>query len=100
GLVFGEEAARGEVFGHLTNMMGAEAASGVQQMLASFDKPAKGISGAVIGAVALVIGATTVFAELQNALDRIWRTPEQQGGSGIWLLIRSRLLSFGLVLAL
>ncbi|MEO7940895.1 MAG: YihY/virulence factor BrkB family protein [Burkholderiaceae bacterium] len=100
GLVFGEEAARGEVFVHLTNMMGAQAASGVQQMLASFDEPAKGISGAVIGAVALVIGATTVFAELQNALDRIWRTPKQEGGSGIWLMIRSRLLSFGLVLAL
>lgn len=100
GLVFGEEAARGEIFGHLTSMMGAEAASGVQQMLASFDKPSQGLSGALIGAVALTIGATTVFAELQSALDRIWRAPEPPGGSGIWFLLRTRLLSFGMVLAL
>lgn len=100
GLFFGEEAARGEIFGHLTSMMGAEAASGVQQMLASFDKPSQGLSGALIGAVALAIGATTVFAELQSALDRIWRAPEQPGGSGIWFLLRTRLLSFGMVLAL
>lgn len=100
GLFFGEEAARGEIFGHLRSMMGAEAAAGVQQILASFDKPSQGLSGALIGAVFLVIGATTVFAELQNALDRIWRAPEAPGGSGIWFLLRSRLLSFGMVLAL
>lgn len=100
GLVFGQEAARGEIFAHLTSMMGADAATGVQQMLASFDEPAKGISGALIGAVALIIGATTVFSELQNALNRIWRTPRQSGGSGIWFLLRTRLLSFGLVVSL
>jgi len=100
GLVFGQEAARGEIFGYLTSMMGVEAAAGVQQMLASFDEPAKGVSGAFIGAVALIIGATTVFGELQSALDRIWRTPRKPGGSGIWFLLRTRLLSFGMVLAL
>jgi len=100
GLVFGQEAARGEIFGYLTSMMGVEAAAGVQQMLASFDEPAKGVRGAFIGAVALIIGATTVFGELQSALDRIWRTPRKPGGSGIWFLLRTRLLSFGMVLAL
>ncbi len=100
GLVFGQEAARGEIFGHLTSMMGVEAAAGIQQMLASFNEPSKGVSGALIGSVALVIGATTVFGELQSALDRIWRTPRKTGGSGIWFLLRTRLLSFGMVLAL
>ena len=100
GLVFGQEAARGEIFGHLTSMMGVEAATGVQQMLASFDEPAKGVSGAIIGAVALIIGATSVFGELQSALDRIWRTPRRSGASGLWFLLRTRLLSFGMVLAL
>jgi membrane protein len=50
--------------------------------------------------VTLVIGATTVFAELQSALDRIWEVPERQKASGLWLLIRQRLLSFGMILAL
>jgi membrane protein len=48
----------------------------------------------------LVIGATTVFAELQSDLDRIWRVPAAAKENGIWALLRTRLLSFGLVLGL
>jgi len=46
-----------------------------------------------------VIGATSVFAELQDALDRIWRTPKRVKG-GLWSLLRSRLLSFGMILGI
>ena len=45
----------------------------------------------------LLVGATTVFAELQDALDRIWRAPARQK-SGLWGLLRARVLSFGLIL--
>jgi membrane protein len=100
GLVFGQEAARGEIFGQLQGFMGAEAASGIEQMLAGFDRPSQGIAGTLVGALMLVIGATTVFGELQNALDRIWRAPVAAGGSGIWYLLRTRLLSFGMVLGI
>lgn len=100
GLIFGQEAARGEIFGQLQGLMGAEAAAGIQQMLANFDKPSEGIAGTLIGLVALIIGATTVFGELQNALDRIWRAPVKAGGSGIGYLLRTRLLSFGMVLGI
>ena len=51
-----------------------------------------------LSAVALLFGATSVFAALQNALDRIWRTPQAKGHFGIWHVVRNRLLSFGLVL--
>ena len=54
----------------------------------------------IVGAVTLVIGATTVFAELQSALDRIWEVPSAEKTSGIWSVIRQRLLSFGMVLVL
>lgn len=100
GLVFGQDAARGEIFGQLQGLMGAEAAAGIEQMLAVFDKPSEGITGTLVGAVALAIGATSVFGELQNALDRIWRAPVTAGGSGIWYLLRTRLLSFGMVLGI
>ena len=54
----------------------------------------------MISVVVLVIGATTVFGELQSALDRIWRVPAPPETGGIWNLLRTRLLSFGLVLGL
>jgi membrane protein len=54
----------------------------------------------VVGVVVLIIGSTTVFAELQGALDRIWRAPSRPARSGLWRLLRARLLSLGLVLGI
>src|SRR5271165_6414166 len=100
GLVFGEEAARGEIFGQLEGMLGAPGALAVQDLLASVGKPTESVTGTIFGVVLLLIGATSVFGELQDALDRIWRAPFRAGQSGVWGLIRSRLLSFGMILAL
>ena len=55
---------------------------------------------ATVGVVALLFGATGVFAELQSALDRIWRVPEAKKPKGIWGLLRARLLCMGLILGL
>ena len=98
GLVFGTDAVRGEVFGQIAGLMGPEAAKGIQDMLASISKPSTGIVGAIVGVVVLLIGATTVFGELQDALDRIWRAPVRVKSSGLWTLVRTRLLSFGMIL--
>lgn len=100
GLIWGQDAVRGEIFGQLAGLLGKEGAAGIQSLLASADKPTEGIVSTVISVVILIIGATTVFAELQSALDRIWKVPTQQKKSGIWATLRSRLLSFGLVLGL
>jgi len=54
---------------------------------------------AAVGIAVLVFGATTVFGELQDDLDRIWRAPARKG-VGWWSLLRARLLSFGMILAL
>ncbi len=100
GLVFGDEAVRGELFGQLAGLMGDDAAKAIQDMLAGVSKPSSGIIGTVVGVLVLLIGATTVFGELQDALDRIWRAPERPKGAGLWGLIRARLLSFGMILCL
>ena len=101
GLVFGEEAVRGEVFGQLHSLLGADAAKAVQAILASVsDKPAQGVLSTVIGIAVLLIGATSVFGELQDALDRIWRAPVRNRSGGLWGLVRARLLSFGMVLGI
>ena len=98
GLVFGQEAARGEIVSQLQQLMGDQAARSVEQLIESVNQPSAGVIATVIGAGALLVGATTVFAELQNSLDRIWRAPAAQRKSGLWSLLRTRLLSFGLIL--
>ncbi len=100
GLAFGQEAARGEIVAQIENLIGREGAIAVQGLLKSANEPAQTIFATVISIVTLVIGATTVFAELQSDLDRIWRVPAPAKESGIWTLLRARLLSFGLVLGL
>jgi membrane protein len=99
GLVFGGEAARGELFAQLQGLLGHDGAAAVESLLASVQVSGKGPLGTVVGVVLLAVGATTVFGELQSDLDRIWRRPQKQQ-SGVWKLVRSRLLSFGLILAL
>jgi len=98
GLIFGDQAARGEIFSQLESMLGAAGALAVQGLLESVHKPTESITGTVFGVVLLLIGATSVFGELQDALDRIWRAPVRAAHSGYWRLIRARLLSFGMIL--
>jgi membrane protein len=73
GYFFGEQAARGEIFGQIAGLIGPDGAHTVESLVASARKPESGILAMVVGTALLVGGASTVFGELQNALDRIWR---------------------------
>jgi membrane protein len=99
GLVFGEQAARAAIFEQLTALVGANSAQALETVLSGLDRPFSGIVGAVAGVGTLLIGATSVFAELQAALDRIWRAPSGSA-SGLVQLLRTRLLSLGMVLGI
>ena len=100
GAVFGRDAVQGQIVAQLSGLIGNDGATAVQGLIKSASDPAKGLVASIISFVVLVVGATTVFAELQSALDRIWHVPEKAKPSGIWGLLRSRFLSFGLVLGL
>jgi membrane protein len=100
GLFFGEEAARGQIVAELQSVMGEPGASAIQDLLASVRRPDQGLAATTIGIVLLLVGATTVFGELQDALDRIWRVPERNRTNGWLLLVRTRVLSFGMILAI
>ena len=100
GLMFGREAASGEVFAQFRGLMGDEAALAVTAILGTVGKPAASVAATILGSAILLIGATSVFAELQSALDRIWRAPTLPRSWGLWHLVRTRLLSFGLILGL
>lgn len=99
GSFFGEAAVQGELVGQLRDLLGDQGANAVQTLVMSASGPRKGMLAGAVGGVILVIGATTIFAELQSALDRIWRVPMQQRSRGVWHLVRTRLLAFGLVFA-
>ena len=100
GWFFGDDAVRGELTGALQGLMGEEGAKAVQGLLASVSEPKEGIIATVIGVFVLLLGATTVFGELQNALDRIWRTPAREEIGGVWRLLRSRFMSIGMILGI
>ena len=100
GLAFGEAAARGAIFEQLSGLMGAQGAAAIQGLLSSVNKPAEGIVASVTGLVLLVLRATTVFRELQDALDRIWRAPARDRSGGIVKMLHTRMLSFGLILGI
>jgi membrane protein len=99
GLVWGGEAVRGELVEQLQGLLGPTAAATVEGMLKSVAWPVGGWLSTAIGLGLMLVGATTVFAELQDALDTIWCVPVRpvQG----WLAwLRARLFSFGLILGL
>ncbi|MGN5478381.1 YihY/virulence factor BrkB family protein [Cupriavidus basilensis] len=100
GIVFGDEAARGAVVGQIGGLVGDEGAKAIEAMLVSLRNPEKSTATALLSTLTLLVGATTVFAELQGALDRIWRVPERKKPSGVWELLRARILSFGMILGI
>ena len=100
GFFFGAEAARGELFQEITGLIGADAAHAVEALVAGARKPESGIIAMATGTVLLVMGASTVFGELQNALDRIWRAPADAQAKGWWTLLHTRLASFGMILGI
>ncbi|MVW71793.1 YihY/virulence factor BrkB family protein [Bordetella sp. 15P40C-2] len=99
GFFWGEEAVQGQLFAQVSSMVGVEGAKAVEGVVQGAQEPSQGIIATIISVIMLGVGATTVFSELQSALDRIWKVDTKKQ-SGIWGLIRSRLLSFGLVLTL
>lgn len=99
GAIFGEDAARGEIFAQLSGLVGSTGAQAIELLLASAHDPGAGLIATAIATIVLLIGATTAFAELKDSLDEIWHAPPTRKAGWI-VLLRTRLLSFGLVLVL
>ena len=97
-LVFGHEAAQTEIMEQLQALVGPEGAQAAQSMLASAQSPKSGAIATVLSAIMLLIGATTVFGEIESDLNRVWKAPVRTK-TGLWGLLRSRVLSLGLVVS-
>jgi len=85
------------VLSQMRILLGDSGADAVRDLLLSAKYSARSGISTAAGILAVFVGATSVFAELQNALHRIWRTPPRTVVQGLWQALRGRLLSFGLV---
>lgn len=99
GYFLGAQAAQGAIFAQLKALVGPTVALALQKVVASAQVPGSGRTATGIAVLLLVVGATSVFAELKDSLDEIWNR-QVPVPTGILAMLRTRLLSFGLVLAL
>ena len=99
GAVFGQEAAQGEIVGQINQLVGQQGAEAIETALANADRPELSSAASIISIIILFVGASGVFAQLQEALNTVWNV-KAKPNAGIWGFIRKRLLSFGMVLAI
>src|ERR1017187_6657656 len=99
GLVYGEQAARGDIMRQIQNLVGRDGAQAIQTVIASAYKPASGILATALGLITLFLGASGVFVDMRDSLNTIWDVPRHPE-AGIWATVHERFLSFGMVLAI
>jgi membrane protein len=99
GYFFGAQAAQGEIIGQIQGLVGPNGAQAVQALLAAARNPLSGLVATLVATVLLLIGATSVFAELKGSLDEMWGVTPSEHSTFI-ILLKTRFLSFSLVLVL
>jgi membrane protein len=99
GFVIGHDRAQALLVTQLSGLLGETGAAGVKSLLTATRTSEGGLLATVVSLATLAIGATTVFAELKNDLDRVWKYRAARD-AGFWTLARARLLSFGMVVAI
>lgn len=97
GMVWGEEAASGQVSEQLDKVFGRNAADAVETMIAGAARERKGVVATVIGIAMLLFGASGVFGQLKDALNTIWNV-EPEKSAGIMGFVKDRFLSMAMVL--
>ncbi len=93
---FGREAIEGTIYTQIHGFVGKEAADQIQSIIKNVALEGKGGVAFIIGIITLLVGATTVFAEIQDSINSIWglkANPKQ----GLLKLLKDRLLSFGVI---
>jgi membrane protein len=97
GMAFGKDAAQGRVMDQVQGLLGPQAAAAIQSMIAHSRSFSSGIVATAIGIATLLFGASGAFTELQSSLNEIWDAPQRRD-RGWWKLVKSRFLSFTMVL--
>ncbi|MEY4541747.1 MAG: putative ribonuclease [Bacteroidota bacterium] len=99
GYFFGRDAVNENILSQISSTMGADTAKSIEEMLTKASTSDSSIIGSVVSIGILLVGATGVFVELQKSLNDIWHVkPVKQ--NGVWLIVKARLFSFGLIVAI
>jgi membrane protein len=96
GLVFGEDAARGQIASQIGALVGTQAAQAIEAIARNANAPETGVVSSLIGIVVLLFGASGVFGELQSSLNAIWEV-EPKPGRGVLGIVKDRFFSFTMV---
>ena len=99
GMVIGRDQAQELLMTQLSGLLGDTGAQGIQVMLEAANTGREGLIGTLVSGFLLLLGATTVFGELQDDMNRIWSCEGPKGG-GLWGQLRKRLVSFGLIVVI
>jgi membrane protein len=97
GRLFDEMDVQARVLQELRELLGPSGGSAVEEMLRHARRPGAGLRAATLGLGAFLIGASALFAQLQESLNRIWAVQKRRG-PGIWGVLRGRAVSFAMVL--
>ena len=99
GLVFGPDAAQGQIVAQLQSLIGKEGAETVQELIIKASEPKSGMIATIVGIATLLWGASNVFTNLKEALNAIWNVspPPRRG---IWGFLQDRILSFAMILGI
>jgi membrane protein len=99
GLIFGKEAIQGQIYQQLNMLVGSNAAIQIQEMIKNVHLSGNNFVGTVVSIIILVIGATSIFGEIQDSINKIWGLKIKPRRVW-WQLVITRLLSFSLILSL
>lgn len=100
GYFFGQEAISGSLNKQISGAIGTDSAEMVQTMIKSSMKNKDSIWASILGIITIIMGATAVFAQFQKSINNIWEVEPSTEKSGIWLFLKSRLFSFGLIITI
>lgn len=99
GYFFGKDAVNENIINQISSTMGADTAASIKEMLTKAGQSKSSVLGSIVSIGVLLVGATGVFVELQKSLNDIWHVKLVKQ-SGIWLIVKARLFSFGLIVAI
>jgi membrane protein len=100
GWFYGPDAAQGRLFGQVEDILGAQAASEMQDLVAHAHRAGGGTVATLFSLLLVAVGASATFSSLNTALDVVFAAESRRGIAGLAVLLRARLVSFGLVMGL
>ncbi|HLY69737.1 MAG TPA: YihY/virulence factor BrkB family protein [Puia sp.] len=97
GVFYGKQAVEGKVYMQISGLVGKGAAMQIQQIIQNIQNTHHGLLGGIIGFIVLIVGASSVFSEIQSSINVLWKVNATPPGKGLINFVRNKLLSFSLI---